>query len=409
MLTEGARIEWRANWKLVLTSSVGFLFFSIMTASLSMFMLPLSTEFDWSRTLISSGVTLAAGVAALLSPFVGVLIDRYGARRIAMPGLVANILAISAFSLANGSSIQWLGLWFVYAVVSISVKTTVWASAISGVFFESRGLALGVTLAGTAAAQMVMPPLTGWLISDFGWRFAYVGLGLGFGLLTFVLCYFFLYDAGDARRRSGVAQVMSPPKPVYTGLTIGHALRDTALWRIGIATFVMFTFGVGLMIHQIAILSDAGVTMAHAAWLASFAGLVGVAGKLVSGVLLDRLRGGLVGGVTIGVAAFAFAFLVGAKSVPLIILAMAVNGYVTGAKLQIASYLTLRYCGLRNMGAIYGTLMSFVALATGIGPVLAGMIYDVTGSYDAFLIGGVVASLSSGLLLLTLPRYPEFA
>ena len=86
--------EWRAGWTLVLACFVGFSFFSIMTHSLGVFMEPLSREFGWSRTLISSGVTIASVTTALLSPFFGILIDRYGSRMVAMPGLVACALAI---------------------------------------------------------------------------------------------------------------------------------------------------------------------------------------------------------------------------------------------------------------------------------------------------------------------------
>ena len=398
------------NWKLVGTSCAGFFFFSIMTSSLSVFMLPLSREFGWSRTLISAGVTLAAGMAVVLFPFVGVLIDRYGARRIAMPGLLANAIAISAFSLASGSASQWLALWAIYALVSISIKTTVWTSAISGVFFEGRGLALGVTLAGTAVAQSAIPPLASWLITAFDWRAAYLALGSGFGAVTFLLCFFFLYDARDSQRRSpAVPNDTQAVSAVHGGLSVSDALRDSGLWRIGVATLIMFTFGMGLLIHQIAILADVGVPLARAAWLASLAGVAGIIGKLVSGVLLDRFRGSLIGGVTLGSAAFAYVFLIDAKSVWLIVMAMVLSGYVMGAKLQIASYMTLRYSGLRNMGVIYGTLSSIVALATGIGPLVAGSVYDLSGSYDPFLVAGAIGSVVAGLLFLTLPKYPDFS
>ena len=92
----------------------------------------------------------------------------------------------------------------------------------------------------------------------------------------------------------------------------------------------------------------------------------------------------------------------------LIVAAMLVNGYTAGAKLHIASYLTVRYAGMRNFGKIYGMISSLVAIGSGVGPILAGGIYDMSGGYGPFLMGGAVALAFSSLLLLLLPRYPDW-
>ena len=402
--------EWRTHGSLVLACFCGFFFFSMLTASMSVFMGPLGDEFGWSRTLLASGISIASVTTALLSPFFGILLDRYGARRLALPGLVVTALAIASMSLASGSPLQWLFLWTVYAVISISVKTTVWTSAVSGVFSASRGLALGVTLAGTAVAQTVIPPLANWLISDFGWRVAYVVLGLGWGSITLLLCSFFLYDARDPVPTASAGEDAPRTPPVLTGLSVAEAWRSSALWRIGASTFVMMLLTIGLLIHQIAILTEAGVSRANAAWLASLAGGMGIVGKLVTGLLLDRHSGSWVGGLTLGATALAFAFLIDGVHTPLLIgVAMLVNGYTAGAKLQIASYLTVRYGGMRHFGKIYGTLTSLVALGSGLGPLVAGWVYDFSGDYGGFLLAGAIGSVVSGLLVFTLPAYPDWS
>jgi predicted MFS family arabinose efflux permease len=402
--------EWKRGWKLVFASAAGFSFFSVMSASVGIFMEPLSKEFGWSRTLLSAGVTIAAVTTAVLSPFFGVLIDRYGARRVAMPGLVATIFATSSFALLNGSAFQWLALWLIYAIISISVKTTVWITAVAGRFSAGRGLALGITLTGTAVAQAALPPLANWLIEEFGWRLAYVWLGFGWGGLTLLLCYLFLFDARDiAVAKSSAGNSGRFVRPKLPGLTVAAAWRNTALWRIILCTLVMMLLTMGLLIHQIPILTEAGVTRTNAAWLASLAGVSGIFGKLISGVLLDRFRANLVGGLTLGATALAFGLLIDGVNMPgLIVTAMVVNGYAAGSKLQIASYLTARYAGMRSYGTIYGFVTSMVALGTGIGPLIAGLTFDLTGSYTPFLLAGVVGSVICGLLIATLPRYPEW-
>ncbi|MCX7864126.1 MAG: MFS transporter, partial [Novosphingobium sp.] len=354
--------------------------------------------------------TIASVATALLSPVFGILIDRFGSRAVALPGLVACSLAISGFALANGSAWQWSMLWLFYAVISISVKTTVWTAAVVGSFTAAQGLALGFTLSGTAAAQIILPPLATWLVESFGWRMAYVWLGLGWGGLTFLLCWFFLHDLHRKHpTRATHEHSRTGERPELPGLTISQAWRDFALWRIALSTFVMMLLTIGLLIHQIPILIEAGLTPVDAAWLASLAGIAGIVGKLVSGVLLDRFRANWVGGLTLASTAFAFALLIDGVHTPaLIIMAMVINGYSAGSKLQIASYLTARYGGMRHFGVIYGFVTSLVALGSGAGPMVAGIIYDLTGDYTAFLIAGAVGSVICGLLVLGLPRYPDW-
>jgi len=152
-----AKDEFANHWTLVLACFVGFSFYSVMTASLSMFIKPLADEFGWSRTLIASGVSISALVTAILSPFVGALIDRLGARRLAIPGIVANMGAMCLFALATESGTVWLALWAFYSVISIATKSTIWLFAVSRVFEAGRGLALGLVLCGTAAALAISP------------------------------------------------------------------------------------------------------------------------------------------------------------------------------------------------------------------------------------------------------------
>jgi predicted MFS family arabinose efflux permease len=138
-------------------------------------------------------------------------------------------------------------------------------------------------------------------------------------------------------------------------------------------------------------------------------GVAAIAGKLVTGVLRDRFRANWVGGLTLASTALAFFFLIdGVHSPLLIVLAMLVNGYSAGTKLQIASYLTARYAGMRNYGVIYGVMTSVTALGSALGPITAGFAFDMTGSYSLFLIAGTVGCLIGGMMLLALPAYPDW-
>lgn len=400
--------EWRRGWGVVLACFVGFSFLSLMTGTVSMFIQPIGKEFGWSRTLIASGVSIGAVATTLGSPFAGLLFDRFGPRRLAIPGVAITGLAIAAFAFANGSTVQWFGLWLFYAVVSLMAKGTLWTAAVANAFATSRGLALGITFSGSALASVSLPPLTIWLIDQVGWRMAYVWLGLGWGGVTLLACLFFLRDLRPAPADGPASPAAA--REALPGLTLREAARDTALWRIGLSTVLTMILTLGLSIHLVPILGGAGVSRANAAWLLSLAGIAGLLGKLVSGVLLDRFRPNWIGGLTLGTTALAFGLLIdGIRSPALIVFAMLVNGYTTGTKIQVVSYLTARYAGMRNYGTLVGVMNGAMASGLIVGPVYAGIVFDLTGGYGLFLISGTIGSIICGLLLFSLPPYPDWS
>lgn len=400
--------EWRDRWPLVLAAAIGFSFHSVMTAYTGLFIGPVGEEFGWTRTQVTAGLSLSSITVTLLSPFFGVLIDRWGTRRLALPGLVMKAAVVAGFGLVSASVTQWLLIWFVYALTSMAVKSTVWTTAVAGVFSAGRGLALGVVMSGTALAQIVVPPLGNWLIGEFGWRGAFSWIGFGWGGVAFILCVFFLFDAHDDARRARAAGD-EPARVDLPGLTIAQAWRDVALWRIAISTFVMMLFTIALIVHQIPILEEASVSRTTAAWLASLAGAAGIAGKLITGRLLDSFSPNRVGGITLGAASLGFALLLEPFRTPgVIVVAMLINGYASGTKLQICAYLTSRYAGMKYFGTIFSVMASLIALGSGLGPVIGGIAYDWNGDYTPLLAAGIAGSLFSAALILGLGAYPDW-
>lgn len=408
--TSLAKQEWSVGWTLVLAAALGFSFFSVLIAAVGLFMEPLGKEFGWSRTLLSAGPSIATSTTAILGPFLGAIVDRYGTRRVVLPGLLLTIAALGAFAFIDGSETQWLLLWGLFGFVSVSIKSTPWTAAVVSMFEKSRGLALGMTLAGTAVAQALVPPLGNWLIDSFGWRAAFVWLALGWGGITFVVCLLFFRGRHERRSAAEKAAAAAATPEALPGLTIAQAWRNSVLWRIAISNFIVMVLTMGLLVHLFPILTEAGVSRTTAAWLTGLSGLAGIAGKLVTGVLLDRFRPNWVGGLTLAAAALAFALLMdGVRSPTLILIALLVNGYTAGTKTHITGYLTASYGGMRNFGAIYGVMSSLMALASGVGPLLAGRIYDTMGGYEPFLLAGSIGTAIGGLIIVTLPPYPEFA
>lgn len=402
--------EWKAHWTIVLAAFIGFALPSVTVHATGIFIQPLQDEFGWTRAQITAGLTLAGVLTVPLSPFVGALIDRWGSRALAIPGVLLTSCALASFSLANGSMVQWMALWTVYALVALMAKSTVWTAAINGAFDKGRGLALALTLCGTAFAQMVTPPLAHMLEASFGWRMAFVGLGVIWGVPTVLLVLFFLRDvARDTRTRQMARDGYEAPVAALPGLTIGQAARHPALIRLGIATLITLVLASGMVVHKVPLLVEAGVSRGNAAWLAGMGGIAAIAGKVVTGWLMDRFHAGTIGAVTIAISALAFLALLEPFRTPtLIVLSMFVISYGGGTSLQVCAYLTGVYGGMRNFGKIFGVMASIVALSSGIGPMLTGHVRDVAGSYTPIIWASMIVGLVGAALLVGLGKYPDW-
>lgn len=391
-----------------MAAMVGFGFNSLASYSTGLFMEPLEQAFGWKRALISAGTGIGAGVSVLFSAPVGALIDKWGARRIALPGLALAGCSFAAFGLANGAPWQWLVLWSIYAVIALSTKSTIWVYTVSSVFTSGRSLALAFALGGSALAQIVAPPLTYWLIETFGWRGAYVWLGLGWGAVALVLSALFLFD-GKSRSLVQSHALQSERANTLTGLALREAFRSPPLIRIGLATLITMFVGVAAMAHQVPILTASGISRGAAAGIASLSGFAAIAGKLVTGWAMDRYEANWVGSVTLMLSSIAFALLLlFPNDVAMIVTAMLIIGYSGGTKLQISAYLTGQYSGMKHFGAIFGVMSSLVALGSALGPIAAGHVFDVTRSYGQFMLIGIPASLVSGLLIFRLGPCPDW-
>jgi len=397
--------EWKSHWPMVMAGMLGMSFYSIVTYTLGTFIEPLEDEFGWSRAEISIGLTIFSLAATLGGPLIGAVIDRVGTRKVALPGIALHALAFAALGMVSGSIVQWIVLWSVMAVIALSTKGLIWSAAVSSVFNASRSLALAVMLTGTALGQ-ASPIVANWLIEHVGWRMAYVWLGCGWGGVAFLLVLFFFFDASDHRRRGGTAAAGRANLP---GLTSAEAFRDSRIWRIGLANVVLTFVGSGITVHLVPILSDTGATRNAAVAIAATAGIAGIFGKLLAGVLLDRIRSSLIPFAAFAVPAFGYFLLLDwFDSNAVLTIGVMTIAFAGGAGFQITTYLVSRYGGLRNFGKIYGAISSAIMLGASIGPLVSGMLYDATGSYELLLAAAIPAVLVAAAMFLGLGPYPDF-
>lgn len=400
------REEWRRAWPLPFVSAIGYGVAVAHIYSAGLFIAPLEQEFGWSRAAITAGLTVISVISVVLAPAMGGLIDRVGARRIGIPGMVFYTAALAALSLTGSSLWMWWSLWVVLAFATLMVKATVWTTAVASRFDRSRGLAMAITLCGAGVGSAVLPILTSRLLTEFGWRGAYVALGLILAVVSIPLLLPFFRDAKDERRRR--------PDPaaaqhVASGLSFRAAIRSSQFVKLALVSYLSVTAITGLLVHFVPILTSKGFDRTTAAGIAGLVGIGSMVGRIGTGYLLDRINGSLVGAIGFSLPIVVLVALGEAAAMPWVAAPAAfLFGLTLGCEVDVLGYLASRHFGMRAFGALFGSMVGLQSLAVGTGPLLAGYIYDTTGGYQAALIGFVPVFIASSMLISTLGRYPRF-
>lgn len=399
--------EWRAHGGIVLAGTLGIGLLTIPPVTLGLFIGPLQSEFGWSRAEISLGMTVFALITTPLAPVAGALADRFGSRRIAVPGVALNGMALALFALLTGLLWQYLLFWVIYAFTQLMIRTTIWNRAASAAFVTSRGLALAVMMGGIPLSQAVSPILANWLIGDFGWRAAYAALGLGWGGVALVVAFVLFREPRDAPRS---AKDLAPPPAVAGGLTFRAAMRDPRIIRLALAILLQGAMSTALSVHLIPLLTESGLTRTGATGVIALMGGAALVGQLTTGWLADKVSSTLLPVACFMLPIIPYVLLLEASgSVMLLSLAVLLLGYAASATVTIMTYLTSRYAGIRSFGSIYGVMSSCMGLGAGLGPLIAGTIFDRTGTYDGFLMTAATLAVISTLLVFRLGAYPDFS
>lgn len=398
----GALAEWRRHYTLPVAAAFGYATSVIHIYGFSPFIVPVSSSFGWTRTQTTVGLTIATLVQALMSVPVGLAVDRYGPRVLGVIGVLLSASAFAYIGTASGSKANWYLLWLLMALATLPVQATIWTSAVASRFEKSRGLAFAVTLCGASIAQMYFPYVGARLIAAYGWEKAFAYQAAIWIALAFPLIFLFFRGARDSKRPNESALTS-----LSTGMSFAEGLRSSVYLRL-IGTSLMLTFAmVALSFHFVPMLTAKGKSATEAAGIAALIGLASLVGRLGTGLLIDRFRASLVGGLVFLLPAVGALVLITSDSAgagPMI--AAALIGLTLGAEIDVLVYILTRHFGLRNFGALYGAILAALSIGTAIGPLVAANVFDRTGSYDPFLWGTVALMLASSAALFSLPRPP---
>lgn len=405
-----ALAEWRHYWTLPVAAMIGYSTIGLQSYGIGAFVGPLEAEFGWTRAQVMIGLSLSNLVGVFLNILVGMMVDRFGPRRVGLTGLFVKTGSFALLGTATGTMLNWSLLWVILAVGVVLVQSTVWTSAVATRFDHSRGFAMAVALSGSPITAAVAPVLATWLTAHYGWRVAFAGVAGAWLLATLPVVLLFFRGARDGSRAA--TQEAAPPSPAdVPGLTLAEGLRTPAfLWLL--TAFGAFAFyNMAIAANLVPLLAESGVSAMEAAGIASIMGLVGIAARLGVGLLLDRFPGNVIGAASQILPVLGCAiFLMDAPGALLLSLAVACFGVATGAEIDVALYLATRHFGLKAFAALFGAIITFGAVAAAIGPYVAGRLHDVSGSYDLLLVTIMVVMTLGSLSMAAIGRKPgQFA
>lgn len=397
-----ALAEWRSYWPLIFVSWVGCNLMGIPILSLGAFVAPLHEAFGWSHSEIFLALSVYALVGTLGSPLAGRLLDRWGPRRVVLPGVILTGIAFALLGTASSALITWLLLWLLYSLAGMLILMQAWTAAVASNFIAGRGLALAVTLTGSAFAAALIPRTAVALITEYDWRTAYGIMGAVWAVVGGLLVFALFRSKADLARRPDAAARTPATAQALAGTSARDGLRSPVFIKLALAAFVGEIVIIGIVANTIPMLTKEGMSMAQAAWAAGAIGVSAVAGKLICGALANRIGGQYI-------MAFLLALPIGTALIllqphPTLLtacLATGLLGFSSGGQLEMQVYIVARHFGLKAFGTIFGMIGGVLSLAIGVAPPVLGRIYDVTNSYDLMLMIDIPLSLLAiGLLLM---------
>lgn len=367
--------------------------------SFGVFLKPLSAEFGWTRAMTSGAYSMGLLITGLLYMVTGRLNDRFGPRIVITA--CGFLLGLGYLLMSQISALWQLYLfWGVIVAMGLSGGFVPMTSTVARWFVQRRGVMTGIVAAGVGAGTMIVPPVASWLISSYGWRTAFLVIGIIALVLLMLAAQFLKRDPSKTGQLPYGENEVKPENSIseakgFSFREAVHTQQFRMVWTI------YFFFGVSLgtvMVHIVPHATDLGISVMIAANILAIIGGLNIVGRIGIGSVSDRA--GRKSSLIIGFVLFlvALLWLQLARELWMLYLFAIIFGFGMGGVVALQPPVTAELFGLRAHGAILGAVVFGTTTGGAIGSLLAGRIFDITGGYYlAFLVCAVLAI--AGLIL----------
>lgn len=370
--------------------------------SLAVFLQPMSEATGWSRTGISTTMTIDFLVMGVAAFGWGALTDRFGPRVVVVSGTLLLGLGLVLASRA-ASLLQFQLIYGIVVGVAAGAVFAPMIATVTGWFDKRRSLAVSLVSAGMGVAPMTVAPFAQWLIQSYDWRTSFLIIGIASWIL--------LIPAALLVRRAPTAEEGAPGAPAEggEGLTVGRALRTPQFIVLSLTFFFCCAAHSGPIFHVVSYAIACGLPAMTAVTIYSAEGMAGLAGRLLFGVLGDRYgaRRVVVVGLmvqAIGAGAYYFARSAGEFYAVAILFGMAYGGVM-----PLYAVIAREYFPMRIMGTVFGGAAMISSLGMALGPAAGGWLFDNFGGYGLLYVGSFGVGLAAVAMALAFPARPASA
>jgi MFS family permease len=387
-------------WVVAAMFPIGLCVSGIVFYGFTAFFEPLVKEYGWSYTQVSFAVSLRGLEGGIFAPFVGLLIDRLGSRKLVLSGTIVTGLGLILLSLTR-SLPMFYGAVFLLALGAGGCMGLVGTTAVANWFDKNLGKALGVMSSAFGAAGLILPLIV-WLIDAFGWRTALVILGVGLWTLGIPLSFVIRNKPKQSlpTEDGGLPDNHPiPPQAIQTNkveLTLRGALRNRSFIYLIIAEAIRNSAVSAVVLHVMPYLSQVGIPRSTAGLIAGAISLSSIGGRFGFGWAADAFENKYVMAtaylfMAIGLVAFCYVHVKWALFVFLLFFPLGFGGIMV-----LRGSIVKGYFGTGSFGAMLGIVMGSASVGSVIGPTLAGGVFDTLGNYRfawVVLIGLLVLAI----------------
>ena len=371
-------------------------------ATLSVFIVPMTAEFGWSRAAIAGAVSLGGVLAAFAAPLLGPVMDRRGARLILCLAVLGTGLSTLALSLTHSLLFFYLVFCFARMIWAAPYELGL-SGALTNWFVAGRARANSIATLFQMSGLVAMPILAQYAMSGGDWRDGWVAIGTTVLAVGFLPAWLFLVrqpeDLGlvpDRMQPKGAAPIREP------AFTRAQAMRTGAFWLLALYTLLVFPVQAGVSLHQAPHLIERGFSPILAATVISVFSAMSALASLTIGFLPRRwpIQASLVvAALLMGVGTFG---LIGVDSAAVAFIAAGVFGFGIGGIMTTLPVAWADYFGRESYGAIRGTALTFQVVGAAVGPLLSGALRDWSGNYSYSLVTlGLSALVAAAVALAT--------
>ena len=376
---------------------------------------PIAEEFGWSYTSISAAASIRGLEAGLLAPVAGIIVDRWGPRKLIFGGVICIGLGLLLLS-----QVHSIGMFYVaFILMSLGISScgiSVTVTTVANWFRRRIGLATGITICGYGSAGLIVPLMVR-LVDAFDWRMAIAIMGAGMLVIGLPLSmllrhkpeqYGYLPDGEKGGEVVFDKDSIKPPVKEES-ITVRQAMKTRVFWLIILAVMPQFIVMPAVITHVMPYLSSVGITRTTSGLVATAIPLLSIGGRFGFGWFADRyvakrLAAFALTLLTLGLVCFEFVSL---DWTWLLVPFLVLLGFGYGGINTMVGVLLRGHFGRGNFGTIMGFAWGILMLGTMTGPPIAGWVFDTWGSYQGLWITMAAATFVGAAVMIMMHRPRE--